>query len=111
MSKVFYDHLILIDELFAEVDLVELTSEEKKQAKKKIDDLVHHKVLTKILDLLPREHHEEFLIRFHAAPHDHRHLTYLKEKGNIDVQTELVELSNHLKKDLRHLLSQHKSKK
>ncbi len=110
MSKVFYDHLTLIEEIFTEVDSAEMTVEEKKQAKKKIDDLVHHKVLTKILDLLPREYHEEFLIRFHAAPHDHRHLLFLKEKASIDIQSELILLSNNLKKELRHLLHQHKSK-
>jgi len=90
MSKIFYDHLILIEELFEEIDQVEGTEMDKAELKKILDDIVHHRILSKILELLPEVHHVDFLERFHAAPFALDHLEYLEEKTDRDITSELV---------------------
>lgn len=80
MSKIFYDDLIAFDEIEKQIKSVAKTSEERDELWQIVDELVHHKVLGCILDKLPRENHEEFLHRFHEAPHDEALMDYLKEK-------------------------------
>ena len=80
MSKIFYDHLIILTEVETEIKNVTESPEEKEELWKLVDDIIHHRVLGSILDALPRQHHEEFLTKFHEAPHDERHIEYLNEK-------------------------------
>jgi hypothetical protein len=61
---------------------------------------MHQEILTTILTLLPRKHHEEFLIRFHAAPHDASLLVYLKDRSVVDVEKEILKAANNVKKTL-----------
>lgn len=80
MSKVFYDHLIVLEEVDKHIkDSVE-TSEQREELWQIVDEIVHHRVLGCVLDHLPGEHHEEFLGKFHQAPHDESLLSYLREK-------------------------------
>ncbi|KKQ52477.1 hypothetical protein A2865_03445 [Candidatus Woesebacteria bacterium RIFCSPHIGHO2_01_FULL_39_17] len=95
MSRIFYDHLIILTEVESEVKGVAQTQEDREELWKLIDEIIHHKVLGTILDSLPREYHEEFLEKFHNSPHDERHISYLNEKigGNIeDVIREEIKL-------------------
>ena len=41
---------------------------------------MHYTVLMHILDVLPKDYHEEFLNRFHQSPHDLFLLSYLEKK-------------------------------
>ncbi len=110
MSKLFYDHLILLDELFVEIDTLDLTLQEKQQAKKAVDDLVQHRVITFILDMLPHQHHEEFLTQFHAFPHHIKNLTYLEERTRLDICNEITLLGKHIKSEVRQDIKKHKKK-
>lgn len=109
--KLFYDHLILIEEVFIEIETLPLSPHEKQSAKKLSDDLMHQKVLIYILDMLPRPHHEEFLDRFHKAPYDIDHLRFLTEKTQRDVHMDLVVLGKQLKKELLSEIKKHKPHK
>ncbi|MGB6882108.1 MAG: hypothetical protein WBD86_02315, partial [Microgenomates group bacterium] len=65
MSKIFYDHLIVFEEVDRYIkDTVE-THEERDELWQIVDEIVHHRVLGCVLDKLPKEHHEEFLGKFH----------------------------------------------
>lgn len=108
MAKIFYDHLVLIEDLFVEIDLLDLTAEEKKAAKKMADEIMHHRVFTRLLDLLPKEHHQEFLKRFHKAPHEARHLHFLAEKTQIDMHAEIVLTAEKVKRELSREIKKHK---
>lgn len=108
MSKIFYDHLIIIEEIWDEVESLPLHAHEKQSAKKLADEYVHHRVLTLILDLLPRDHHEDFLNRFHHAPHDVLHLKYLEEKIGKQIHQEISTLGKKLKQELSRELKKHK---
>ncbi len=108
--KLFYDHIIIIDEILQEVEILEIESSDKKLLRELIDDMVTHAVMTHILDLLPHEHHEEFLERFHTAPHDLYLMQYLEKKTNKNMHAEITGVGNRLKKEIRKEFKKHTKK-
>lgn len=107
MSKLFYDHLIEIDELEDLIRAQEVESEEKEELYHLVDEMIHHRVLGCILDHLPKEHHEEFLTRFHSAPNDMRIIVFIQIKTprEIDMEEKIREEIQKLKKELLEELS------
>lgn len=105
MSKLYYDHLLVLDEVEAEIKKSAKTLEEKEELWKVIDETIHHRVMGCVLDRLPREHHEEFLQKFHKAPHDENLLIYLQEKigENVEelIRQEIGNLAYELLKEFR----------
>ncbi|KKQ34213.1 MAG: hypothetical protein US50_C0057G0003 [Candidatus Nomurabacteria bacterium GW2011_GWB1_37_5] len=108
MAKLFYDHLILLDEILMEIDILDLPVHKKTKGKKIIDEIVHHKVLIYILDYLPKVHHREFLERLYQNPADLAHLTFLQEKTERDIQMDLVVLGKKIKKEILAEIKKHK---
>ncbi len=80
MSKIFYDHLIILNDLEIRISGLELEPEEREELGQLVEETVHYRILTVILDSLPQENHQEFLGFFHQAPHEENLLGYLKEK-------------------------------
>jgi 16S rRNA C967 or C1407 C5-methylase (RsmB/RsmF family) len=78
--KIFYDEIIQIGELMTHIQSLQIETEEKEELAQMVDETVHHEMLSVILTHLPEEHHEEFLERFQARPHDESLLAYLKAK-------------------------------
>jgi len=105
MSKLFFDQLLVLDEVEGEIKKIAKTQEEKEELWGLVDEMVHHRVLGCVLDRLPRENHEEFLERFHASPQDESLLGYLKEKigDNIDelIRQEIGDLAFELLEEIR----------
>jgi hypothetical protein len=101
MSKLFYDHLILIDEITVEIESLQIDLQTKEKIRKTVDELVNYKVMTKILDLLPKNHHEEFLKEFHKFPANVRHLEFLQRRVEVDIKEELIKLGEEIKKEIR----------
>lgn len=111
MSKLFYDHLIFIDDLWQEIDLLELTVSEKTKLKNTVDEIMHTRVFTLLFDLLPQEFHEDFLKRFHARPYDVVHLGFITEKSGKDMHAEIVVLAKKVKIELLQDIRQHRRQK
>jgi hypothetical protein len=87
MSKLFFDHLILFEEVDKKIKKVASSVEEKEELWGLIDEMVHHKAFDVILGKLPRDNHEEFLEMFHAHPHDEVMLfDYLKNKIDKNIE-------------------------
>lgn len=80
MSKIFYDHLIVLEEVETEIKNIAQSPEEKEELWKLVDDIVHHRVMISILNKLPIEYHDEFLTRFREAPHHDSHIDFLNDK-------------------------------
>lgn len=102
MAKLFYDHLIVLEEVENALKSEKLDSEEREELHQLIDEIIHHRVLGCILDHLPREHHEEFLDRLHQAPYDESLIGYLQEKtpSEVDMEEEIKEEVGKLKEEL-----------
>ena len=101
MSHLFYDHVIVIEDL-EEVVKSHEEPEEREELHRLVDEMIHHRVLGCILDQLPRRHHEEFLEKFHASPYDDSLINYLQEKTpkEVDIEKKIREEVAKLKKEL-----------
>lgn len=98
MAQLFYDHLIVIEEVIAVLDEHRLTKEERTELLDLIDQTLHHEILDTIFTHLPKEKHELFLTRFHQAPHDPKLLEFLQEETNIDIEKEILKTANKVKR-------------
>lgn len=97
MSKIFYDHLLVINEITAEFDRQGLDPKDRQEFLTVIDETLHNHVLDVILTHLPREHHESFLDRFHKAPHDPELLSYIQELTVVDIEKAIAERIKEVK--------------
>lgn len=98
MAKIFYDHLLAIDELVVELDSLDAIN--RQEVISLMDETLHHHVLDTILTHLPQEHHTAFLERFHKAPHDPELLVFLKQYIVVDIENEIRKKAQKVKKDL-----------
>jgi len=54
MSKLFFDHLVIREEITAHLDTFVMDQEEKEEIIRIIDENLHHHVLNVILNHLPK---------------------------------------------------------
>ncbi|MBI2590486.1 MAG: hypothetical protein HYW33_01205 [Candidatus Blackburnbacteria bacterium] len=100
MSKLFYDHLIILEEVEIELGKLELSREEKRELEELIEEILHHRVLGRVLSDLPEVHHEDFLQKFKNAPHDTFLIEYLNERIERSVEEHIKEEIEKLKKEI-----------
>lgn len=100
MAKIFYDHLIKIEEVTVELDNYELTIEEREEFVSLIDEILHHHTLNVILTHLPKHRHETFLSMFHKEPHKPELLDFLQKETTTNIEEEIKNQAEKVKKDL-----------
>lgn len=100
MSRIWYDHLIILEEVEVEINNLDLEAEEKEELHHLIDEMVHHRVLNRVLQVLPRHHHANFLVEFKKRPHDPALIDYINEKIDESVEKVVKEEMEKLKKEL-----------
>ena len=104
MSKIFYDHLVVLADLEYKMTTLSFKPGEKEKVQHLIEETVHYRVMTKILDHLPKKHHNEFLNLFYEAPHHPKLLEFLKSKvENIEdlIREEINSLEKAFLKDFQ----------
>lgn len=111
MSKLFFDHLVTLEEVDIEIKNISQTSEEREELWKLVDDIVNHRMMIMILDKLPIEYHEDFLSKFHDAPHHIGHLDYLNERIEDEVEEIIKKEVDDLKRELLQEIKQLQSRK
>lgn len=99
MSKIFYDHLVVREEIIAELDKHKIAIEEREELVELIDENIHIRILDVILTSLPKEKHGHFLKKFHKAPHDPDLLEDLK-KEVADIEERIVREAKKVKAEL-----------
>ncbi len=107
MSKLFYDHLIVIEEVVAVLDAHKFTPAEKQKLLILIDQTIQHEILDVIFSYLPGEKHEEFLTKFHAAPHDPGLMQYLKDHAVVNLELAILDRANKTKAKLLREIKKH----
>ena len=110
MSKIFYDHLIVLEEVKIRIDGVAKTPEEKEELWKLVDEIIHHRVMSVIFEKLPEKHHKHFLKRFYASPHDEELISYLNEKIEDDIENFISQEINLLSDELLQLVGEENKK-
>lgn len=105
MSKLFFDNLMSFEEVEIVVKENALSAGEKEELDQLVETIINGKVIGKVLDKLPRQYHEEFLMLFHKCPHDEIAIfQYLRdktknEKIEEDLGKELKDISAELMKE------------
>lgn len=107
MNKLFYDHLIVIEEVTAVLDEHKLSAKERTKILELMDATLQHEILDVIFTYLPREYHEEFLTKFHAAPHDPALMQYLKDNSPVNVELAILDRANKTKRKLLSEVKKH----
>ena len=105
MSLIFYDHLVVFTKVEKHLKKINVNDDEKSEIWKLIDEMVHHRALTTVLNKLPFEEHNEFLDRFHKAPHDLAIIEYVNSKVGSDITKDLQKDFEKLEKEILDLLS------
>jgi hypothetical protein len=82
----YFDHILVLDELEEHIHAVAETPEEKEELWQLVDELVQNEIMGCVLDNLPKEHHDEFLEKFHEAPHSHELIIYINERIDGDIE-------------------------
>jgi len=101
MSKLFFDHLVVLDEVEVEIKKSAKTKEEQEEMWGLVDEIITHKALDVILGRLHRDHHEEFLGIFHKCPYDETLiLGYLKGKVGENIEDILRQELGNITYDL-----------
>ncbi len=86
MSKVFYDDIIDLKDVEKQLKRAVKDYDERVEIYKLIDDILHHRLLSSILEKLPKENHKEFVQKFCDHPHDESHIEYLTKRINQDMK-------------------------
>lgn len=100
MAKIFYDHLLVTEEITAELDNISLSDEERDELIHLIDETTHHHLLDAILSALPADQHSYFLTQFHQAPHDPKLLSFLKQHAGDQIEEMIRGEAGKLKSEL-----------
>lgn len=100
MAKLFYDHLIMLDEVLLEVAALDVDQTARQTIIKAIDEITNYRVIIYILDILPSDYHEEFLLRLRSAPADVAHIKFIESKLERDISADLIALGEKIKKEL-----------
>lgn len=80
MSKLFYDHLLELDDLKSEIDAITESQDEKEELWQLVDEIIHHRILHLILNNLDDKYHPEFIEFYHKCPHDETIVVFIEEK-------------------------------
>ena len=104
MSKIFWDKIIVFDEVEAEIKKVAKTPEEKEELWREVDEIIHHKLMGCVLEKLPEKNHHEFLEKFEKAPQDEGLFKFLTEKVGEDIEDFLKLEMGKLKTELLQLI-------
>ena len=100
IMRLFYDHLIIdLEDVYAEIEHLEIDGKTRRKLIHIVDATTHHTILDTILSHLSQDKHESFLDRFHRAPHDPEHLTFLKEHI-ADIEEKIRATAGKIKKNL-----------
>lgn len=111
MSKIFYDHLIVREEIISELDLHELDSDVRNELEGLIDEILNHNVLNLILNHLPKDNHQEFIDRFVSNPSDETLLVFVEERVPVDIRSQIKNHSSKVKDEIKNEISKARTHK
>lgn len=100
MKRVFYSHLIIIEEVEDVLSARVADPREREDARALIYETIHNEMMDLILTHLPRTHHAAFLAQFDVAPHHGDLLTFINTHTGRDMEKEILKKASTIKKRL-----------
>lgn len=107
-KKLFYNHLVTIDSLVTELDLLELSEDEKNHLIEIAATSIHYSVLDISLSELNSEDQNTFMAHINAGEHEEA-WQFLKEKAG-DIDQKIIEKAEELKNQFRKDIDELKKK-
>lgn len=98
MNKHFFSHLVEMNALEVEIDSFDLSTAEKKEIKKLIDESIYHSVLDAILSELSEKDKKVFLS--HLADDDHTKIWEFVNKKVENIEEKIKKAAEEIKKEL-----------
>jgi len=99
MSELFFDPLINLKNLHGKIRALSLAGDELQEVEEQIDELIQHRVVEVILDLLHEDHHHTFITYLHEQPNNPEVLSWLKEQIE-DIENQISTAITKLEKEL-----------
>lgn len=99
MKQIFYDHLVIREDIEVELDRYRLDVNDREEILRLVDETLHAEVLHVILSKLPKEKHRKFLTHFHTNPADPDLLSELK-KDISDIENEIQTVAAKVKSEI-----------
>jgi len=96
----FYHHLIHTDDVISEINLYDISVDDKDELVDLVQQIFHNHTFNLILSHLPKNKHSEFLSRFESVPHDLALLEFIKKEIKIDIEEAIKDQSEKIKKEL-----------
>ena len=107
MSKLFYDHLIVIEEITTVLDTHKLKAKDRVKIMELVESTLQHEILDAIFTYLPKENHEEFLKMFHAFPASGKLMDYLSHHSAVNIELAILDRANKTKRKLLSEVKKH----
>ncbi len=98
--KVFYSHLVVVEEVTSELDKWSINGEEKSEMIKLIEETLHNHTLNVILNHLPGHKHQTFLENFEKNPENNDLMQMLKSEISADIEAAIKTQADRIKKEL-----------
>ena len=105
MSILFFDHLMVFEAIEKNIKSLELTNEERDELSHLIEDMIHHRALSTVLEKLPMDDHNEFLEKFVQSPFDDSLVEYINFRIDGDISEILAEEFNSLENEILEYLN------
>ncbi len=99
MRKVFWDHLIEIEEISITIDKQGVNKEEKEKLLRVVYQTFDMHILDTVLSHLPKEKHKLFLDQFASEPH-HPKLLEIVKKEVVDIEDKIKHRVIEIKKEI-----------
>jgi len=111
MSNLFFDHLVIREEIEFELNSYVMDREEREELVGIIDATLTHHILNVILNYLPKDKHEEFMSKFRDHPDDEIHLKYLKIHAHPEIEAEIKMQAAKIKREILTEIRKSRTKK
>jgi hypothetical protein len=77
-----------------------MSSEEREEVMELMEDILHHRIIHGILDILPEEHHDEFVILVSKNTDGEEPMRFLKGKTEYDPEIKIITTAEMVKKEI-----------
>ncbi len=89
MSILFYDHLVNKEEIILLIESTEDPENHKNKAKQLVDDIIHHEIISFILEKLDSHKHKTFLTLVEERPYDPEIIVFVQTHTHPEIESEL----------------------
>ncbi len=100
MTNLFFDHLVIREELDFELNKYPLSVEERADLIAIIDQTLDHTILNVVLNHLPKDRHPEFADHLAKHPHHEQIMDFLKIHTTVDIEAEIKKHARLAKDDI-----------